>query len=119
MSDRPYTFVKSEDIDRRGDFIDITTNGNTSLITLNMNHPFFRKLFEILQELEGKSQGKENMKGASDKIQTVCLLLLGTFVAAKNEFNPEEEYTANDFMDKLLHNWTFHLSKNVDTLKEE
>lgn len=115
MSDRPYVFVKSEDIDRRGDFIDITTRGKTSLISLNMNHPFFRKLFKVLKELESKEDGE----GSSEKIQTICLLLLGTFAAAKNEFNPEEEYTADEFIDKLLHNWTFHLSKNVDTIKEE
>lgn len=118
MSDRPFTFVKSEDIDRRGDFLESTIEGEKALITFNMNHPFFRKFYEAMRELENHSKNNDELKELSDKVQTICYLLLGTFVAAQKEFNQESTYSAGDFIEKLMHNWTFHLSKNLDSLKD-
>ena len=37
MAEQPFTFLKSDKIDRRGPFIDIASRGGVTLITLNMN----------------------------------------------------------------------------------
>ena len=50
MGTNPYSFVKSDQIDKRGNFVDLKTKGQTSLITLNMNHPFFIKFFDSILE---------------------------------------------------------------------
>jgi len=122
MSDRPFTFLKSDKIDRRGNFIDIASRGDTVLITLNMNHPFFQEFFDILKKLseKGKELGKDDeITEMTNKMQTILLLFLGTFAAAQKEFNRDQAQTAGDFIDKLIHNWTFHLEKNVGSLKDK
>ena len=47
MAEQPVTFLKSDKIDRLGPFIDIAARGGTALLTLNMKHPFFQKIFAM------------------------------------------------------------------------
>jgi len=122
MSDRPFTFLKSDKIDRRGNFVDIASRGDTALITLNMNHPFFQEFFDILGKLSEKAKelGKDDeVVEMTEQMQTILLLLLGTFAAAQKEFNRDQNQTAGDFIDKLIHNWTFHLEKNIISIKDK
>lgn len=122
MSNQPYSFVKSDLIDRRGNFIDIKSRGKISLITLNMNHPFFQKFFEILDSLKGKSieeKDSEEQEQLSKHMETIFYLLMGSFAAAQREFNLDQTQTAQDFLEKLMHNWTFQLDRNVGSIEDD
>lgn len=121
MSNQPYSFVKSDLIDKRGNFIDIKSRGKTSLITLNMNHPFFQKFFEILDSLKDKSiEGKEQeeQEQLSKHMETIFYLLMGSFAAAQREFNLDQTQTAQDFLEKLMRNWTYQLDRNVGSIED-
>ncbi len=116
MANQPYSFVKSDLIDKRGNFVDLKSKGKTSLITLNMNHPFFQKFFEILGNLK-KGSDKEQEK-ISKQIETIFYLLMGSFTSAQQEFNPDQTQTARDFIEKLMRNWTYQLDRNADSIKD-
>lgn len=121
MSNQPYSFVKSDLIDRRGNFIDLKSQGNTSLITLNMKHPFFHKFFEILDGLKkevSKGDELENQEKVSKQIETIFYLLMGSFSAAQQEFDPDQTQTAQDFIEKLMRNWTYQLDRNAGSITD-
>ena len=122
MATQPYSFVKSDSIDKRGNFIDLKSKGKVSLITLNMNHPFFQKFFEILDGLknETKNNGEvEKQEKVSKQIETIFYLLMGSFAAAQQEFNPDQTQTAQDFIEKLMRNWTYQLDRNADSITDD
>lgn len=122
MSKQPYSFIKSDLVDKRGNFIDLKSRGGTSLITLNMNHPFFQKFFEILDGLKNelkKGEELENQEKVSKQIETIFYLLMGSFAAAQKEFNPDQTQTAQDFIEKLMRNWTFQLDRNADSITDD
>lgn len=117
MANQPFSFVKSDTIDKRGSFIDLKSKGNTSLITLNMNHPFFQKFFQILEKMKNESEEK-NVE-SSKQIETIFYLLMGSFASAQGEFDPDQTQTARDFVEKLMRNWTYQLDRNADSIKDD
>jgi len=122
MASQPYSFVKSNLIDKRGNFLDIKSKGKISLLTLNMNHPFFQKFFGILDKLKNKSKGEKELEDeeqVSKQIKTIFYLLMGSFASAQKEFNPDQTQTAQDFMEKLMRNWTYQLDRNVDSIEDD
>ena len=121
MANQPYSFVKSDSIDKRGNFVDIKSKGKVSLITLNMNHPFFQKFFQILDKLKEDSKNEKELdqEAVSKQIETIFHLLMGSFAAAQQEFNPDQTQTAQDFIEKLMRNWTFQLDRNADSIQDD
>jgi hypothetical protein len=123
MAEQPFTFRKSDKIDRRGPFIDIASRAGTTLITLNMNHPFFQKFFEIINKIESNVKETEKHDHAefldlSKQLETALYLLLGSYAAAQREFTPEQSQTATEFIKKLEHNWTFYLERTSESIKD-
>ena len=117
MANQSFTFVKSSDIDRGGNFVDITTRGSVTLIMLNMKHPFFEKFYETLDKLDsGNSINKDERTSIKQEMETVFQLLVGSFATAQKEFDQDSTQTADDFFKKLMHNWTFLLNNNVDNM---
>ena len=114
-------FHKNFGMDGRGNFIDIISRGGNTLIELNMNHPFFKKFFDILEHLPANMMihSGDESESASQAIETNLYLFLGGFVHARGDFkNTEESQPIGDILDKLIHNWTFYLGKHVKTTLE-
>ena len=116
ISKQPVTFVKSDKIDKQGNFIDVKSHGGTSLITLNMKNAFYEKFFDILEEVKNNSNSEADRDLLSQKIETLFNLLVGSFALAQRQFIIGESQTSEDFIDKLLRNWTFELSKNANDM---
>ena len=118
MGKQPYSFVKSDLIDKRGNFMDLKSRGETSLITLNMNHPFFQKFFDIITNLKLNPKD-DKLEESSKQIETIFYLLMGSFAKAQREFNPDQTQTAQDFIEKLMRNWTYELERNADSISKD
>ncbi len=121
LENSPFVFAKNYDTDGRGNFINIVSRGSKTFVNINMKHPFFRKFFDLRNELEDK--GKEYKDDDFDKIlasvETNLHLLLGSFALAQKEFHSDVKYTADEFGKKLMHNWTFWLEENVNSTLED
>lgn len=119
LGDNPLVFVKSYQMDERGNFIDIVHRGGRTILTLNMRHAYFRKSDEMTKQLKDMSEtsDNENVKKIIDntlkEIDTNGMLLLASFTMAQNEFNKDQEQLTGDVIDKLVRNWTFELDRNV------
>lgn len=120
LKDNPLALKKDFETDRRGNFMDISSRGSKTIVNLNMQHPFFMKFFEIHKMLEKKS--KEYKDEQLDKLvkdmETNLHLFVCSFVLAQKDFNLEDTQSAGDFIDKLIHNWTHWLEKNVNPTLE-
>ena len=116
INKQPVTFVKSDKIDKQGNFIDVKSYGGISLITLNMKNAFFEKFFDILEEIKNKSYSESDRELLSQKTETIFNLLIGSFALAQRQFIIGESQTSEDFVDKLLRNWTFELSKTANDM---
>ena len=114
MSNRPITFLKTTKIDASGPFMDIVTQGDATLVSLNMNHPFFQMFFSILDEL--KNSGNEK---AYEKIHTLLLLIFGSYTLSQKKFDHDETYEPERFFALLMHNWTFNLRDSTTKIKDD
>ena len=120
LNNNPCVFHKNFQMDERGNFIDIVSRGGTTMIHLNMQHPFFHKFYDIIDKLKEKSSKDETThEEFTEPMEKNLKLLLASFALAKNEFNMEQTQTARDFVDKLILNWTFTLGKHVKSTLEE
>ena len=117
LKEKRLVFNKRYGVDVRGNFIDITDIGGRIMININMNKPFFKKFFDIL-ELLPKDVMVECQDGDSESIgqalETNMHLLLGSFVLARKDFgNMEEMKPIEEVISKLTNNWTFYLDRHV------
>ena len=117
LREKTLVFNKRYDVDVRGNFIDVTSVGGRIMININMNKPFFKKFFGIL-ELLPKDVMVERPDGESEFIgkamETNMCILLGSFVLARNDFgNMEEMRPIEEVISKLTYNWTFYLDRHV------
>ena len=114
MSNRPIVFLKTNKIDSSGPFMDIVTQGDKTLVSLNMNHPFFHKFFDVLNEL--KNSNNEN---AYKKIHTLLLLILGSYALSQKKFDLNDTYKTEQFFSLFMHNWTYNLRDSATNIKDE
>ena len=121
LTGNPVVFRKTSQMDSRGNFMDATTRGSRTIVNINMNHPFFRKFYNLMKLLPSidTKEKNEEQKTFSQSIETNMLLFLGSFILARREIRPEISQPANDVMDKLIHNWTYFLEKCAKVTLEE
>lgn len=117
LKEKDLVFNKNFNVDGRGNFIDVTALGSRTLININMNHPFFKKFFNMLEKLP-EDVSIVRPDGETEPIarvmETNMHLLLGSFVRARNDFgNAEEPKPIEETIAKLIHNWTFYLDRYV------
>jgi len=121
LENNPIVFQKNFNTDERGSFIDIISRGGRTLINMNMKHPFFRKYDSLIEKMKDDSEMSDrvNREKISDDINQNILLLLASFALGKKDIKPDEQHPAEDVLDKLIHNWTYYLDKNVRTTLEK
>ena len=118
LSKRPVVFNEEHGLADNSPFMDITTKGSKSIITMNMKHPFFRKFMNLRNSvLDYRSSDKESREKLVKDIDTNLQILLASFVMARKDLDLEDDVVFGT-MDKLLHNWTFVLSKNAKSTLE-
>jgi len=119
MANQQYTFVKSSDIDRGGNFVDIKSRGAATLITLNMKHAFFEKLYKVLDNLDsGNSVSKNEGEQIKQSIETIFQILIGSYAVAQKELAQDKMQTSYEFSKKIMNNWTFNLDGNIESMVE-
>ena len=120
LANNPIVFYKSNDMDERGNFMDIISKGGKSLLKLNMRHPFFHRFFDLLDEMTSdKKYKKEDLEILAQHIETNLQILLGSFALGKKDLNTERDERAKDAVDKLVNNWTFYLQKHAKLTLED
>ena len=118
MLNQEYTFVKSHDIDRGSNFVDIATHGSVTLLTLNMKHAFFQKFYETLDKLDSKNISDSNINEFKQEIETMFHLLMGSYAVAEKDIDPDKLQTRRDFSKKMMHNWTYALGNNIENMSD-
>ena len=121
IANNPITFIKDFEMDKRSNFIDVAHRGGSTLIHLNMQHSFFDKFFHAFDELNQKISNCPEFASENllKYLETNLYLLLGSFVQTHNDFGKERTQTAEDFIDKLIHDWGYYLNKNTGLPAEQ
>ncbi|WOV92923.1 MAG: ATP-binding protein [Candidatus Nitrosoabyssus spongiisocia] len=120
LSQNPVTFYKSFEMDPRSNFIDVVTRGSTSLIKMNMKHPFFEKLFDLTEKLsKDESYTKEQLESLGQDIESTMELFIASFVLAHKQMDMEKSQITGDVIDKLIYDWTYYLHKNINSTLEK
>ena len=119
LADNPVVFRKNFNMDKRGNFIDMTSRGSRVLVDINMNHPFFRKFYDILDTFADTKDRQQDLETPAQSLETNMHLFLGAFVLARKEFKTEQLQSPSDIMDRLVNNWTFFLGKYAKTTLEK
>jgi len=85
------------DLDEDGPFVKYNFSGDIVLVKTNMNHPFMKTYYSLL-EIIGQKLGAEEGKAANieevQNIETLFNILLASFGIARNKFkdiNVQEE----------------------------
>lgn len=88
-------------------FFEITHFGSgKSNITYNTNHVFCNKYFELLNNIKSN-----NETDGIDKQQILVLidLIIIAYSMAESQFQPDQNYKAEDFLEDLMRNWGKYL----------
>jgi hypothetical protein len=121
LSELPVTIRENYEADRRGPFIDVVAELGKTLISFNMNHPFFVYTNDILKQIDkskSEAEDKENMTKVQ-RLKASLSLLIGAFAVAQREIDEDEMQPAGDTIEKLIHNWTFYLKKAIENLSQK
>ena len=93
-------------------FVNIEHLGGKRAIFYNVNHPFFEKYFYLLsmvQDLEGDE------KVVTDGILTLIDLLIISFSTTESQYEPNDQWLAEDFLEDIKLRWGQELNKLFKT----
>ncbi|MFQ5750435.1 MAG: ATP-binding protein [bacterium] len=97
-------------------FIEAIHLGGKDVIRYNNQHPFFRIINEILEDLEGNAEDYEK----AVKLKKLIDLLIISYSKAESKFDRNLTFTTEDFVENIRISWGQYLKSYLNTwLSEE
>ncbi len=114
LTDKPYVIHENYNLGSAGPFVDIVSEGNRTLLQLNMLHPFWKLFFDSFNKLDTISPNLDKSQILALKhIKNSVYVALGTFAIARREFNADQQQNA-EVIKRLMRNWTFYLYEKIE-----
>lgn len=109
FADQPFT-IKDEAWRGTG-FFETNHLGGKDVLLYNTNHPFFIKLYEILNQIEEDNPETDLYKDLKNLID----LLIISYSKSEAKFEADDKMTAPDFIEMLRSNWGEYLKRYLQT----
>lgn len=109
FADQPFT-IKDEAWRGTG-FFETNHLGGKDVLLYNTNHPFFTKLYEIIDKIEKDNPDTDLYKD----LKVLIDLLIISYSKSESKFEADDKMTAPDFIEMLRSNWGEYLKRYLQT----
>ena len=115
----PLQIIKDPEGDPRSPFIDITAEGNTTFLTINMKHALFLDIFKIKEDLENlaKKSQNENIIRLANMFYDRLILLLMTFALSRNQLS-QTDTSIDSTIELIIIQWGHFLKRAIENIDE-
>jgi hypothetical protein len=90
--------------------------GGNAVLDYNMRHPFWERVYELVDDLENKESKPEEI---AKEIRIMLDLVMISHAKAESMFEPNVEFTAERFIEQIRTNWGLYLQNYVKTRDKE
>ena len=97
-------------------FIETSFLGGSSVLRYNMNHEFFIKVYDIIDDIDKKGSNKDEL---IRDLKSLLDLLLISHAKSASRFEVDAELTAEEFIQNLSASWGQYLKSYVKTWERE
>lgn len=113
FSSQPFTIA--ETTWRGPQFLEATHLGGASVLEYNMSHPFFERLYGLLNSLNEGADAYE----VTREMKALVDLLLIAYAKSEAKFAPDADMSAEQFIETIRMNWGQYLQSYLRTWDRE
>lgn len=113
FASQPFTIMEQHW--RGSEFFESTHMGGSSVLEFNLDHPFFERVYGLIDSLTTGGDPYEVSRG----LKALLDLLLIAYAKSEAKFAPETQMSAEQFIESVRANWGQYLKSYVRTWDRE